>query len=63
MSLRIVGALAIVIAAAALSGCGKDVNGQLVTNQLPIVELSFAPAENSTEYYSQRINWFGFDPD
>jgi hypothetical protein len=63
MTLRIVASLALVLAAGALAGCGKHQNGQLIGNQLPVIQLSFAPAEGSTEYYSRRLNWFAFDPD
>ncbi len=62
-SRAIVTALFLVVAFA-LWGCGTGgTGGTLIENQRPTVELSSAPIEGDTTFYSVRINWFASDPD
>jgi hypothetical protein len=57
----------LVLFALALTGCAsKDIQGVLVPNQRPTVELTNAPVEadrSSPYFYAYKLNWSGNDPD
>jgi hypothetical protein len=53
----------VILAVAALAGCGKSATGLLVAPKRPQVELTFAPIEGDSVSYSVRINWSGSDSD
>lgn len=57
--------LGVVLCAAFASwGCGKGgTAGTTINNTRPTVELSSAPIEGDTTFYSVRLNWFGSDAD
>jgi hypothetical protein len=57
-------ALIAVASAAALSGCAKGLQGTLLPNVRPVVELTHAPASASNRFfYAYAFKWFGYDPD
>ena len=57
----------LVLASLNLSGCAKtDIEGILVPNQRPSVELTHAPASRDSVtpyFYAYKVNWAGNDPD
>ncbi len=62
-SLAVLGMLLVPIAVA-LWGCSNGgLSGAQIDNLRPSVEMSNAPIEGDTTFYSVRINWFASDPD
>jgi len=55
-------ALLIALTAGIMTGCGS-LDGDVATNQLPVVEYTNIPANNDTFSYAPVIHWKGRDPD
>lgn len=53
----------VLVAVAALAGCGRSNGGLLVEPRRPEVEITFSPIERDSVNYSVRINWAGSDSD
>jgi len=58
-------ALVLALACCALAaGCTKGLQGTLLPNERPVIELTHAPAVPTGRYdYAYEFKWFGHDPD
>lgn len=64
MKAHAIAALFGLCALAPLAGCAKGLQGSLLLNERPVVELTLAPASATNRFhYAYEFKWFGYDPD